>query len=126
MIELLVCVIVVAGFCSMTFTTAVKAAAAEKVVFELYDPTGGFEVTQLHAPRLDSLHGKTICELSDDSWQAHRTFPAVRELLQRMYPTAKMIPYTEFPVGTGEIDTAKAADIVKKKGCQAVIVGNAG
>jgi hypothetical protein len=102
------------------------AAAEDAVTLEVYNPTGAFEITQLHAARVGDLSGKTICELSNDSWQAHRTFPAVRELLQRKYPTAKIIPFTEFPQGNTGIDDDKTAAMAKKKGCQAVIVGNAG
>jgi len=107
-----------------------EAMAADPVRFELYDPTGAVEVTQLHAPRLADLHGKTICELSDGTWEDHRTFPLIRELLQKQYPTAKFIPYTDFPHGSGSggylMDDDKVADMVKKRGCQAVITGNAG
>ncbi len=93
---------------------------------ELYSPLGGTEVTVLHPPRLADLNGKTLCELSDDSWQAHRTFPALRTALQRQYPSTRIIPYTEFPIGRSEIDSDETADMVVRKKCQAVIVGNAG
>jgi len=110
--------------------TAGEATAAAPVTLELYDPTGAVEVTQLHAPRLADLNGKTICELSDGTWEDHRTFPLIRELLQKQFPTAKFIPYTEFPHGSGPagylMDDDKVADMVKKRGCQAVITGNAG
>lgn len=96
------------------------------VKLQLYPPTGGIEVTQLHAPRVSDLNGKTICELSDNQWQAQRTFVALREVLQKQFPTAKFIAYTEFPTGSDGIDNDKTAQITKDKGCQAVIVGNAG
>ena len=104
-----------------------EAIAADAVTLEVYDPTGAIEVTQLFASRVADLHGKTICELSNDSWEARRTFSAIRELLQRQFPTAKIIPYTEFVVGNIPLESAKdIGDIVAKKGCQAVVVGNAG
>jgi hypothetical protein len=111
------------------------AATPAPVTLTLYNPTGAAEVTQLFAPRIDTLAGKTICEVSNDAWESNRTFPLIRELLQKMYPTAKFIPYTEFsPTITGAtgsptyggIDDDKTAAFVKAKGCQAVIVGNAG
>ena len=99
------------------------------VTLEVYNPTGAFKATQDFAPRVADLHGKTICELSNGAFQADRTFPVIRELLQKMFPTAKFIPYTEFPIGnvaaTGP-DNDKTADMVKARGCQAVIVGNGG
>jgi len=99
------------------------AAAAGPVTFELVDPSGAFEVSKLPAPRLDTLEGKTICEISNDSWQAQRTFPYLRDLITKQYPTAKIIPYTEFPT---TIDVASIADLAKKAGCDAAIVGNGG
>ncbi len=105
---------------------SVPAMAAEPLTWQVFDPTGAMEITQLHAPRLDTLAGKTICELSNDSWQAHRVLPAVREQLKTRFPSAKFIPYTEFPQGNPGIDNEKTAELVKAKGCQAVVIGNAG
>ncbi len=59
---------------------------------EVYDPTGTIEMTELYAPRLADLSGKTICELSDLTWEDHRTFPLIRELLQKRFPDVKIIP----------------------------------
>ena len=99
---------------------------AGPVTLEVYNPTGAFEVAELHAPRLDTLAGKTICELSNGSWQAHRAFLLIRELLLQQFPDATIVPYTEFPTGIGPIDTDETAKMLKEKGCQAAIVGNAG
>ena len=105
---------------------APEAMAGDAVTWELTNRTGGIEITQLHAARLGDLAGKTICEVSVDTWQSHRTFPAIREALQSKYPTAKIIPFTEFPQGMKGIDDDKTAQMVKDRGCQAAIVGNAG
>jgi hypothetical protein len=102
------------------------AMAADPVTLKVYDPTGAIEVTQLFAPRLDTLEGKTICELWDASWEGDRTFPLIRDLLQGKYPTAKFVPYTEFPIGSAVMQAPGIDQIAKKKGCQAAIVGNAG
>lgn len=72
--------------------------AADPVTLEVYDATGAFEITKLHAPRLPDLNGKTICEISNNQWEARRTFPLIRELLQKQFPTAKIIPYDEVVV----------------------------
>lgn len=106
-------------------------AEAGPVTLEVFDPTGAIEVTQLHAVRLDTLEGKTICELSNESWQYDRTFPLIRELLQKQFPTATFIPYTELPngkegAGVYDIDSQAAVDAVIAAGCDAVIAGNAG
>jgi hypothetical protein len=119
------------GSTALMANVAPDAAAAQetaKVELKVYDPSGAREVSVLHAPRLNTLEGKTICELSNDGWEYERTFSLMRDLLQRQYPTLKIIPYTEFPRGrgAGEIDDDKTAKIVKDKRCDAVIVGNAG
>jgi ABC-type amino acid transport substrate-binding protein len=105
---------------------AAPAVQGGSVILEVFNPTGAVEVTELHAPRVDTLAGKTVCELSNGSWQADRTFPVIRELVQKQFPDAKVVPYSEFPVGIGPIDTDDAIAKLKAKGCQAVIVGNAG
>ena len=62
-------------------------SANTPVTLEVFDPTGASEVTEVHAPRLDTLDGKTICEISQEpdgqSWEARRTFPFIRELLKK-------------------------------------------
>ena len=92
---------------------------------EVFDPSGATKVTQLHAPRLDQLDGKTIGFISNDMWQAHRMLPLVREKLQEKYPDATFIPETEFPTGTQQIDTDETVDMIVARGADAVIVGNA-
>jgi len=94
------------------------------ISLEVYDPTGAIEVTEQHAPRLADLSGKTICELSDRVWEDYRTFPLIRELLQKRFPDAKIIPYTESPNVYG-VEAEVLSKVVKEKGCDAVIVGNA-
>ena len=96
------------------------------VTLEVFNPGGFVEATTSHAPRLPELSGKTICEISNGLWQDDRIFPLIRELLQKQFPAVKMIPYTEFPVGSDQIDIDEIGKIVKDKGCQAAIVGNAG
>lgn len=97
------------------------------VTLEVFNPTGATEVTELFVPRLADLHGKTICELDDGLWESNRTFPVINQLLQRQFPTAKIVPYTEFPTLPNPVNAdPKMVAAVKEKGCQAVIVGNAG
>ena len=99
---------------------------SKQVKLEVYIPTGSTQVVQSHATRLTTLAGKTICELSNGEWGAYRIFPAIRELLQKRFPDAKLVPFTEFPVGTEKIDNEATIDTVARRGCDAVIVGNAG
>lgn len=91
---------------------------------EVYDPTGAIEATESHAPRLEGLNGKTICELSDRVWEDNRTFPLIRELLQKRFSDMEIVPYTQFPNVYGIKDDV-LIKALKEKGCDAVIVGNA-
>ena len=100
------------------------------VTLEVLDPTGASEITQVHAPRLDTLAGKTLCEISQEpdgqSWEARRTFPIIRELLKKKFPTLNIIPYTEFPRSPGSADIdGGIGKVAREKGCQAFIAGNA-
>ncbi|MBI2908202.1 MAG: hypothetical protein HYX92_11190 [Chloroflexi bacterium] len=91
---------------------------------EVYNPAGAVRASQTHAPRLDTLSGRTICEVSNAMWETHRTFPLIRELLQARFPDATVVPYTEFPSGSHFIDVEGIGEALQKKGCQAVIGGN--
>lgn len=98
-----------------------------QVRVKVYDPTGLVETTLLHAPRLDTLAGKTICELSNYAWEHHRIFPVLREALQKQYPTAKFVPYDEAFSSRSELENFElVGKVVKQKGCDAVIAGIAG
>jgi hypothetical protein len=101
--------------------------AAGRVTMDVYRPTGAMEeATSTYAPRPADLRGKAICELSNGLWEDHRTFPFIRALLQKRIPDVKIIPYTDLPMGTRNIDVEDIGDIVKRTGCHAVIVGNSG
>ena len=103
-----------------------KMTATGPVTLEVFPPTGAIEVTQIHAPRLPDLRGKTICEVSNNSWEAARTFPLIRKLLQERFPDCRIIPFTEFVAGNQALESASAiGDEVVRKGGQAVILGNA-
>lgn len=103
-----------------------RGKGKRSVTLEVFNPTGDLEGEMGYAPRLNDLNGKTICEVSNRLWQADRTFERIRQLMQARYPDAKILPFTEFPYGSLQIDTDGIEERVKKKGGQAVIVGNAG
>jgi hypothetical protein len=92
---------------------------------EIFDPSGATEITQLHAPRLDQLEGKTVALLSNDMWQAHRMLPMLRELLEARYSDITVVPETEFPMGNTAIDKEETVDLLVERGVDAVIIGNA-
>ena len=97
---------------------------------EVVRPVGKATAKAGHlAPRLDTLDGKTLCEAWNCMFKGERTFPRIRELLQKRYPKLKVIPYTEFPTldAVGIDDKLKGlAEILLKKGCDALISGNGG
>ena len=99
------------------------------LTLELHDPTGLLETTVPHAPRLDTLDGKTIVEVSNFHWEHQRIFPAVRAELQQRYPTAKFISYTEVSdivSNRAELDDIENVKrLVMEKKCDAVITGMA-
>ena len=100
-------------------------AEKQSVSLEVYDPSGTLEVTARHAQRLAGLSGKTICELSNLTWEDFRTFPLIRRLLKEQYPDVNIVPFTEFP-GVFGIEPDIISKMLKEKGCDAVILGNAG
>ena len=93
--------------------------------FEILDPRGATEISQLHAARLSGLDGKTVALLSNDMWQAHRALPLVGRKLTELFPGATVVPETEFPQGNDLIDSEDAADALEARGVDAVVVGNA-
>ena len=85
------------------------------------------------APRLDSLNGKTICELWNEDFKGDIMFPIDRELLQERFPDVKFVPYTDFPIavlkGTPSYQREVLDQIIalaREKGCDAFITGNGG
>lgn len=100
--------------------------ADNRMKLTLLSPRGTMDARLPHAPRLDTLAGKTICELSNASWEYNRVFPLVRELLQKRYPTLKIVPYSETTADRQDIDNLEnVARMVKEKGCHGVISGMA-
>ena len=108
--------------------------AIDRVKFEIVSPLG--EQTDqkepLLAPRLDTLDGKTVCEIWNKDFRGDETFAFIREMLLERYPSVKVIPFTEFPLtevpAWAPNAKAKTAEAVRAalvaKGCNAVITGN--
>lgn len=81
-------------------TSTPRVAAQTPVTLQVYDPTGAYEVTQLHAPRVADLNGRVLCEVSSYNWEWDRTFPVIRDLLQKQYPTIKIVPWDKLGVNS--------------------------
>jgi hypothetical protein len=99
--------------------------AKDGFTLTVHNPMGAVEVMQTHAPRLDSLNGKVLGELGNGSWEDQATLPAVRAGLKRRFPDLTIIPYTEFPRGTENVDSDATIDLLLKRGVQGLISGNA-
>ena len=108
---------------------------------EVANPLGELAVKTVPvAPRLDTLNGKTICELSSNMYNAEISFPILRELLRERYPDIRVIPFVEMneelpestvmtysgKIAYQEEKTDAVVALAKKKGCDAVIAGNGG
>jgi len=81
------------------------------------------------APRLDTLEGKTICELWNNVFQGNVTFLRLEELLAKKYPGVKFVSYTKFGPTHGATESQTLAALTKRLkeyGCNAVISGNGG
>ena len=106
----------------------------EEEKYEVVNPVAERHIERINmAPRLDTLEGKTICEIWNESFKANITFSTIRELLKKKYPGIKVIPYTDMPIshnmedpGITNAPSEALIAALKEKGCDAVISGNAG
>ena len=86
------------------------------------------------ATRLDTLEGKTICEISNGGFNDKISFPLIEQMLKARYPDIEIVHYSEFPLTTinafwpeRKNETLEAVrDAILKNGCDAVITGNGG
>ncbi len=90
-------------------------------------PRGGktIEVTPL-APRLDTLEGKTVCQLWDYLFRGDEIFEMLEGKLEERYPGVKFIRWSEFGSTHGEDEAEILAGLPKRLeelGVDAVISG---
>jgi Asp/Glu/hydantoin racemase len=90
-----------------------------------YDPSGNVEMTQTHAHRLQSLAGKRIGLLSNDQWQAYRTLPLIKAMLEEDFPDCDVLPLNTFQQGVSAIASEETLRRLKDSGVDAVVIGNA-
>jgi hypothetical protein len=108
--------------------------ASDRPKFGVVSPLGEQTGQNGHplAPRLDTLDGKTVCEIWNRDFRGDETFAFIREMLLERYPSVKVIPFTELPITEVPVwapnAKAKTAEAVRvalaAKGCNAVITGN--
>jgi hypothetical protein len=103
--------------------------------YEVVSPLGEPVVRERRIGRyLDTLNGKTVCEIWNEEFRGHITLPIVREMLRKRYPDVNVIPYTEFPTST--LNRQTAAEMPKileamrvaflEKRCDVVITAEGG
>jgi hypothetical protein len=92
---------------------------------EFHDPSGAIEVKRPHAPRVAALEGKRVGFVSNEQWQAYRMLPLLKSLLEADFPGAEVLPIDAFPQGNAVIGSEETAALVKARGVDAVIIGNA-
>lgn len=86
------------------------------------------------APRLNTLEGKTVCEIWNGGFRGDISFPIIERILKEQYPTVKLVPYTKFSLVTiaslhpecKEKTLETVRDQLQKEGCEALITGNGG
>lgn len=102
--------------------------------YAVISPSGSEAVERKNlAQRLDTLNGKTVCEVWNEDFKGDIMFPMIRELLRERFPDVKIVPYTEIPraslKGTPSYQREVLSQIVaamREKGADAVISGNGG
>ena len=87
------------GGSSDTTPDATPADDGPKTV-KLYDPTGNVAITQTHAPRLDTIEGKTIGLVVNDVWESDRIAEKLTELFAAKYPSVKILGPENFTRGS--------------------------
>src|SRR5271156_2561717 len=103
----------------------IRDGAPIMVELEFYDPSGYLEITQHFATRLLSLNGKRIGILSGDQWQAHRTLPMLKSLMEADFPGIDVLPLDTFPQGEHAVGADSTIQQVKESGVDGMIIGNA-
>ena len=92
---------------------------------EFHDPSGALEVRQPHAPRLPALAGTRVGFVSNEQWQAYRMLPLLKSLLEADFPGIEVLPIDALPQGNAVIGSEETSALVKARGVDAVIIGNA-
>jgi hypothetical protein len=105
----------------------------QEPVYEVVSPARGSSIkVKPLAPSLNTLEGKTLCELWNYVFLGDVTFPKIEELLSKRYPGVKFVRYEEFGTTHGPDEEKELAMIkalpenLKKYKCDAVISGNGG
>lgn len=101
--------------------------APEKGIYDVVWPRGKRVVEGIpYAQRLDTLQGKTVCELWDWLFRGDEIFPVIEKELANRYPDIKFVDYRVFGNihGFNEVETITGLrNTLKQNRCDAVICG---
>jgi len=77
------------------------------------------------ATPIPDLSGKTICALRH-TFRADESFPMIEALLKEKYSGIRFISNMEMPDArpTNPLEEAELIEVLKEKGCDAVLAGN--
>ncbi len=96
-------------------------------MYEVVWPRGRRTVESAHlAKRLDTLGGKTVCELWDWAYRGDNIFPMIEKELAKRYPGIRFVSYEAFGSTHGAEEAkvlAALPDKLKQNKCDAVISG---
>ena len=96
-------------------------------MYEVIWPRGKKTVQSIRlAKRVDTLAGKTVCELWNGAFRGDETFPMLREELTKRFPGIKFIPWEEFGQMGGFNEDRILAELptkMKAIGCDVAISG---
>ena len=76
------------------------------------------------AKRLDTLQGKTVCELWDWLFRGDEVFPMIEKKLSEKFPGIQIVSYKEFGSIHGKDETKAITELpskLRQYGCDAVI-----
>ena len=77
------------------------------------------------ASRVQDLNGKIICQVSNGQFQAGTVLSAVGDLIKNRFPSAKVVPWTEFPIidtkGDVEKRLKETREALQQNGADVVI-----
>ncbi len=95
------------------------------IELEFFDPSGRLEITKQHAARLGTLNGKRIGMLSNEQWQADRTLPMLKQMMEADFPELEVLPLGTFPSGEHAVGADSTIAQIKQSGVDGVVIGNA-
>ena len=100
--------------------------APEKGVYEVVWPRADRVVEGIpYAQRLDTLEGKTICELSNGLYRVDEIFPMMEQELANRYPGIKFVRHDVFGLAHHEEMKVRETlpSMLKRSKCDAVVSG---